>query len=129
MTSITIKDKYPVQMIEILKTESIFQTVSEIVDHIEEKVKAHPVATYIATFDHYTHTKGLPEHAMKAEITDAKIAIFCFGKELPAAQMAALRPRSVAVVDEGDKFIISFLDAPNPQAHEAMIGWVKSIIK
>jgi len=129
MKSITLKDTYPVQTTEISKSESRFGTTAEIIKYIEETVKAHPVATYIETFDHYTHTKNLPEHAMNPDITDVQIAIFCFGKELPIAQMAAVRPRSIAVVEEADKFIISFVDAPNPQAHEAMTNWVKAIAK
>jgi hypothetical protein len=52
---------------------------------------------------------------------------FCFGKELPVAQLAAVRPRSIAIVEEADKFTITFMDAPNPQAHDAMGNWVKGI--
>ena len=53
--------------------------------------------------------------------------IFCFGKQLPNAAMLALRPRSIGVLEYKDTFVVSFMDAPNPQAHEAMVTWVKSI--
>ena len=36
---------------------------------------------------------------------------------------------SIAVVEYADRFVISFMDAPNPQAHEAMEKWVKGIKK
>jgi len=125
----SIKDTYPVQTIVISKDETKFNNTDEIISYLEDKVASHPVATYISTFDHYTHTKGLEDHSMNPDIVDVKLIVFCFGKELPIAQIAAVRPRSIAVVEEDDKFTISFVDAPNPQAHEAMIEWVKGVQK
>jgi len=58
-----------------------------------------------------------------------KLVIFCFGKELPIPQMASIRPRSIAVVEKRDTFILSFMDAPNPQTHNTMLEWIKSIRK
>jgi hypothetical protein len=125
----TIKDTYPVQAAVIEKEEARFSDTDEIIAYLKETIEAHPVATYIATFDHYTHTKNLPEHEMDGKIVDVKLIVFCFGKELPIPQIAAVRPRSIAVVEEADKFTVSFLDAPNPQAHDAMIKWVQGIRK
>ncbi len=125
----TIKDTYPVQALELSKEEAKFASTDEIVAYIEEKIVSHPVATYIATFDHYTHTKSLPDHEMDEKVIDVKIVVFCFGKELPVPQIAAVRPRSIAIVEEADKFTITFMDAPNPQAHEAMSNWVKGVRK
>ena len=129
MKSMTIKDTYPVQAMVLGKAESKFATTDEIISYLEEKIAAHPVAAYIATFDHYTHTKELPDHEMDEKVIDVKIVVFCFGKELPIPQIAAVRPRSIAVVEEADKFTITFMDAPNPQAHDAMGNWVKGIRK
>jgi len=129
MKEMTIKDTYPIQALEISKEEAKFATTDEIIEYLKSKIEAHPVAVYIDTFDHYTHTKNLPEHNINESITDVKIIIFCFGKELPIPEMAAVRPRSIAVVEEEDKFVLSFMDAPNPVAHEAMKEWVKSIKK
>ena len=125
----SIKDTYPIQAMVLDKEEARFTNTEEIVAYIEEKIAAHPVAAYIATFDHYVHTKNLPEHEMDEKIIDVKIVVFCFGKELPIPQIAAVRPRSIAVVEEADKFTITFMDAPNPQAHEAMTNWVKGVKK
>ena len=127
MKSMTIKDTYPIQAIEINKDESKFETADEIISYLKDKIEAHPVAVYIGEFDHYTHTKNLPEHNMNETIEDVKIIIFCFGKELPIPEMAAIRPRSIAVVKQSDKFVLSFMDAPNPVAHEAMTEWVKGV--
>jgi len=129
MKSMTIKDTYPVQAMVLTKEESKFATTDEIIAYLEEKIAAHPVAVYIATFDHYTHTKNVPDHEMDENVIDVKIVVFCFGKELPVPQIAAVRPRSIAVVEEADKFTITFMDAPNPQAHEAMSNWVKGVRK
>ncbi|WP_292664054.1 DUF6858 family protein [Nitratifractor sp.] len=129
MKSMTIKDTYPIQAAEIGKNEARFGTTDEIIAYLKETVEAHPVATYIATFDHYTHTKNLPEHKMDPEIVDVKLIVFCFGKELPIPEMAAVRPRSIAVVEKADAFVVSFMDAPNPVAHDAMTAWVQGIRK
>ena len=125
----TIKDTYPIQAAEIGKDEARFGDTDAIIAYLKEMIEAHPVATYIATFDHYTHTKNLPEHKMDSEIADVKLIVFCFGKELPIPEMAAVRPRSIAVVEKADAFVVSFMDAPNPQAHDAMISWVQGIRK
>jgi len=129
MKSMTIKDTYPVQAAVIGKEEARFVNADEIIAYLKELIEKHPVASYIATFDHYTHTKNLPEHEMDEKIIDVKLIVFCFGKELPIPQIAAVRPRSIAIVEEADKFTVSFMDAPNPQAHDAMIKWVQGIRK
>ena len=50
-------EKYPVYRIELLKTEIKVQNVNDILDYYKEKIINHPVAKFIATFDHYSHTK------------------------------------------------------------------------
>ena len=129
MKSMTIKDSYPIQTLELKKIESKFPTTKEAVSYLEKQIEEHPVAVHIATFDHFMHTKSLPDHEMDESVVDIKNVVFCFGKELPVPQLAAVRPRSIAVVEYADRFVISFMDAPNPQAHEAMEKWVKGIKK
>jgi len=129
MKSMTIKDTYPIQATEISKDEAKFSNCDEIIEYLKEQIEKHPVAVFISVFDHYTHTKSLPEHKMDDKILDVKLIVFCFGKELPVPEMAAVRPRSIAVVEESDRFVLSFMDAPNPVAHESMTNWVKSIKK
>jgi len=38
-----------------------------------------------------------------------------------------VRPRSFGVAEKDDSFVISFLEAPNPEANAAMEEWAKSI--
>jgi len=128
MKETMVMEKYPVSELSIKKEETSFCSVDEIINALKNKIDAHPVATYIATFDHYAHTKGLGEVGKISEdILDAKNIICCFGKALPKANLLGVRPRSIGVAELKDEFVLSFLDAPNPQAHEAMVSWVKSI--
>lgn len=127
MTQIIVMDKYPVNELTISKEKINYKNVDEILDYLKEKIDAHPVATFISIFDHYTHTKGLEVGEINEDILDAKNIIFCFGKQIPNAAIMAVRPRSMAVVEYKDNFVITFMDAPNPQAHEAMISWVENI--
>jgi len=120
-------DKYPVNELTISKEKINYKNVDEILDYLKEKIDAHPVATFISIFDHYTHTKGLEVGEINEDILDAKNIIFCFGKQIPNAAIMAVRPRSMAVVEYKDNFVITFMDAPNTQAHEAMISWVENI--
>jgi len=128
MKETMVMGKYPVSELSIEKDETTFTSADEIINELKNKMDAHPVAVYIATFDHYAHTKSLGENGMISEnILDAKNIICCFGKALPEANMVAVRPRSIGVVELENAFVVSFLDAPNPQAHETIITWVKSI--
>jgi len=129
LKEIMVMEKYPVTTMEIAKTETTFKSVDEIIAYLKEKIDTHPVAAYIATFDHYNHTTCLGENGeISSDILDAKNIICCFGKQLPLPVMLAIRPRSIGIVEMADKFVVSFMDAPNPQAHEAMASWVKGIV-
>ena len=121
-------EKYPVVVLEIAKNETTFQSVDEILAYLKSKIDEHPVATYIALFDHYTHTSNLKEGTLCADILDAKNIICCFGKQLPDPVLMAVRPRSIGVAEMSDKFVVSFIEAPNLQAQEAMVSWVKSMV-
>jgi hypothetical protein len=123
------KEKYPIHTIEIKKEEAALQSVDAIVEAIKEKVEAHPVAAYIGIFDHYAHTTSLSEGEISPQMKDAKNIIFCFGKELMNPMVLAVRPRAIGVADMTESFVLSFLEAPNPAANEAMALWCKSILK
>jgi len=128
MTEMTFKDKYPVVLLEIGKDETTFKNVDEILAYLKSKIDEHDVASFIAIFDHYTHTSNLKDCLLSPDILDAKNIICCFGKELPDPIMMAVRPRSIGVAEMSDKFIVSFIEVPNPKAHETMVSWVKSIV-
>ena len=123
------KEKYPIHTVTIKKTETKFDSVDKIVETIKNSVEAHPIATYIGIFDHYTHTKNLNESEIAPQMCDAKNIIFCFGKELTNPMVLAVRPRSIGVADMGETFVLSFLEAPNPAANQSMISWCKEIFE
>ncbi|HID91828.1 TPA: hypothetical protein EYP45_01755 [Candidatus Peregrinibacteria bacterium] len=129
MKQVTFKEKYPVFTLDILKTESRFSSVSEIISYFQEKIVDHPVAVFISTFNHFSHTKNLGELGeINSEIVDAQNIIFCFGKELPNALVLAVRPRSIGVAEFSDRFVISFMETPSPQTTVTIEAWIKSVV-
>ena len=127
MKQITVLEKYPVFTLVIDKNETSYKSINEIFVYLQTQIETHPIATYIGEFDHYTHTRGLPEGEISAEIIDAKNIICCFGKVLPKPEILAVRPRSIGVAELKDSFVVSFMEAPNPDANAAMQNWVKGI--
>jgi len=125
---ITVMEKYPVFTIEINKNETTYNSVDEILNYFKSCIEAHPIATYIGEFDHYTHTKNLEAGEISDEIKDAKNIICCFGKMLPKPEVLAVRPRAIGVAEITESFVISFLEAPNPDANAAMESWAKGIV-
>ena len=127
MRQALFQEKYPVYTLEIDKSETTYGSVNEILDYIKSRIEEHPVVAYIGTFDHYAHTKSLADGVVSDIILDAKNILFCFGKELPSPCVLAVRPRSIGVAEMDDAFVITFLEAPNPMANEAMESWVLNI--
>jgi len=127
MKQSTFKEKYPVWTLELQKSEVKQNSVAEIINYFKEKIEAHPVATYIATFEHYAHTKSIPDAKINPEIKDAQNIIFCFGKEIPTTKVVAVRPRSIGVCELENSFIIEFMEAPNEQGHKTMEEWTKAL--
>ena len=120
------QDKYPIYSYEISKSEVTYKNVDEIIAYYKEKIQSHPIAIYIATFDHYAHTTSL-DGDINPAIKDVKNIIFCFGAEIPNSKVAAVRPRSIGVSDLGDKFVIDFMQAPNDKANTFMENWTKGL--
>jgi len=127
MKQISLMDKYPVNELRVAKDKITFTSVETIIAYLKAKIDAHPVATYIACFNHYEHTQSLEEKKINPEILDAQNIIFCFGKEIPMPAILAVRPRSIGVVEMNDHFVLTFMDAPNRELHEVMVGWVQSV--
>ncbi|HHD77865.1 MAG TPA: hypothetical protein ENK93_03275 [Campylobacteraceae bacterium] len=126
MQQSTFKEKYPVWTLELLKEEVAQKSVPEILAYFKEKIEAHPIAVYIATFDHYSHTKG-HGGAIAPEIKDMQNIIFCFGPEIPNTKVAAVRPRSIGVCELENSFVIEFMEAPAEKAHDTMEMWAKAL--
>jgi len=133
MKQITFKEKYPVFTLEIKREECMFSSTDEIISYFKEKVEAHPVGDFISIFDHFSHTKNLETSGkggeISPEILEAKNIIFCFGKELPSPLVLAVRPRSIGVAEFSGKFVISFMETPNPASTKTVEEWIKNLVK
>lgn len=122
-----LQETYPVFTLELNRDETTFDSVDAIVDYLSIRIGEHPVARYLTVFDHYDHTRHLGEGEIAPEIRAAKNIVFCFGTKLPDAQVMAVRPRSIGVVDLGDRFVVTFMEAPMQPANQAMETWAKSL--
>lgn len=120
-------DKYPTHHLDLLKTDTAYGSVDEIIAFFSAKVEADPRACLIAEFDHYAHTRALPDGEIAANIRAAKHLVFCFGLKLPNPLAMAPRPRSIGVCELDDRFSVVFLEAPNPAMNVTMQEWVKEL--
>jgi len=127
MTKTILMEKYPVFSLQINKNETNFKNVDEIVEHFKQLIENHPIAKFIALFDHYEHTSSIQDGVISPEVKDAKNVIFCFGKQLPNAKILAVRPRSIGICEFKDSFEINFLEVPNEQLHAVTEEWAKSV--
>lgn len=128
MKQTLLQEKYPVYTLEAKKNETPYKDVDDIIGYLKTCVEDHPKARFISTFDHYRHTSEMPGGEIADGISAAKHIVFCFGTHLPNPQVMAVRPRSIGVVDQGDKFVVSFLEAPMPLANNAMEAWVRALV-
>ena len=124
MKQALLQEKYPIFVAEIGKDETACQTVEAVVDYLKAKIADNPKVQFIGVFDHYAHTMNIGGE-IAPDIRGAVDVLFCFGFALPNPQVLAVRPRSIGVADLGDKFVLSFLEAPMNPANEAMESWVK----
>ena len=121
-------DKYPIYSVELTKDEVAVKNTADIVEVLKAKIEAHPIAKFIAVFDHYTHTKSLDGEIVDG-LTDAQNVIFCFGPAIPNPKILAVRPRSIGICEFEDKFVLNFTEPPKEQLNELMESWVKSLKK
>ena len=126
MTPMTL-GQYNIQSMEFGKSEAAFGNADEMIAYIQGQVEAHPMATYISTFDHYTHTANLPQGRIADDIVDVKMAIFCFGPDISIPQLAGIRPRSISVIEHADKYTVTFMNAPAPFIQDAMTQWCEAL--
>ncbi|MEA1956029.1 MAG: hypothetical protein U9N02_06005 [Campylobacterota bacterium] len=122
MTKTILMDKYPIYSLELNKDDITQKTASEIIEYFKKNIETHPVAKFIAIFDHYEHTKSL-DGEIDSNILNAINIIFCFGKAIPNTRVLAVRPRSIGVVELENKFVIEFMEAPNEKFHSVMEKW------
>ncbi len=120
-----LKDKYPVVVSELPAVR--FGNMNQAIEYFRDKIEQHPVARFISVFDHAAHTRALADGEIADEILEASNVVLCFGKKLPSPELLAVRPRSIGICRTTDKWVVSFMDAPNPTAQEAMEKWVAEL--
>jgi len=121
-------EKLAICTFEFDNSETRFQSVGEIVDYLRTCIEAEPLARFIAVFDHYAHTRSLPNGVIAEGIRAATNLVLCFGITLPDPQALALRPRSIGVCELDDQYVLTFAEAPMPVANLAMERWALSVV-
>ncbi len=129
MKQVLLKEIFSIFSLEVSRKETDYQSVDAIIEYFRQCVEQHPAARYIGVFDHYEHTRSLPDGQIGDSIHAAKNIIFCFGLTLPEPQVMAVRPRSIGVVETHVGFVISFMEAPMPIANRVMETWTKALRK
>lgn len=119
-------EKYPVLVSEIGKNETNCRSVEDVAAYFKAKIAENPRVQFIGVFDHYAHTNNI-DGEIAADIRGALDVMFCFGFALPVPQVLAVRPRAIGVADMGEKFVVSFMEAPMKPANDAMETWVKGL--
>lgn len=122
-----LKEKFSIYKLDIDESETRFQSAQALTDYFKYCIDEHPIARFIAEFDHYSHTRGLQDGQLADSIIDARNVVFCFGSKLPTAEMLALQPRSIGIAETDSRFTISFHEAPVAIANDTMESWMKSI--
>lgn len=126
MKPINYREIYQVYSKEISKADSALKSLDQICDFFINKIKNGPELKYIGNFDHYAHTKNI-NGEIAANIVGAVNVLFCFGKKLPEPMILAVRPRSIGVCETDTHWVISFMEAPNPELTNIMIKWTEEL--
>jgi hypothetical protein len=122
----TLRQQYPIRTLEVSKEATSLSSADAVIGFLKACIAEHPVARYIGEFDHLAHTHALAEHEVGEDITQAKHVLFCFGSKLPHPEVMAVRPRSIGVVEQGERLVLSYLITPMAPANEAMARWVEA---
>lgn len=122
MKQLHFQEKYPITVVEVRKSETRFDSVQAIAEYLRRCIAETPRVTYIGAFDHLAHTRAIGGE-VAPQIQAAVNVLFCFGHALPNPQVLAVRPRSIGIADMGDRFVVSFMDAPMKPANDAMQAW------
>jgi hypothetical protein len=122
-----LQEKYPIYSLELARDETSFGSVDEIANYFKSCIESRRSVRFIAEFDHYAHTRSLPEGRIGEGIRAAKNLVFCFGITLPDPHVLAVRPRSIGIAETAAGFVVTFMEAPMPVANSAMEDWAKGL--
>jgi hypothetical protein len=126
MKQTLLQEKYPIYVAEIDKRGTPYPSVEALVAYYRERIADNPKVQFIGVFDHFAHTTRIGGPIMDGMVAAVDV-IFCFGFAIPNPQMLAVRPRSIGIADLGDKFVISFMEAPMQPANQAMEAWTRAL--
>lgn len=126
MKHIHFQEKYPLTVAEVAKAETTCRSAEDVAAYFRERIAATERVVYIGQFDHLAHTRAIGGE-VAPDIRAAINVLFCFGHALPNPQVLAVRPRSIGIADMGDRFVISFMDAPMKAANDAMQAWTLAL--
>jgi hypothetical protein len=121
------QENYLVYSLELAHDETSFASVEEIANYFKHCIEEHRCACFIAEFDHYAHTRSLPEGRIDDNIRAAKNVVFCFGITLPDPHVLAVRPRSIGIAETPEGFLVTFMEAPMPIANTVMERWAEGL--
>lgn len=121
-----LNDKYPVFSLEIEKSETRYRSLSALIDYFKEKIAENPKVQFLTVFDHFAHTGRIGGEIMPGLVGAVNI-VFCFGFAIPNPLVLAVRPRAIGIADLGERFVISFMEAPMVPANQAMRAWVMDL--
>jgi hypothetical protein len=126
MKNTLLADRYPIHVLELERSETDCDSIEEVIAALRAEVERDPHAAWIADFDHHAHTRRIGG-PIREDILAARNLVFCFGTKLPDPALLAVRPRSIGVVEMPGRFVISFLEAPMPDANARMVAWVTAL--
>lgn len=126
MKQLHFQEKYPITVVDIAKTETRYTSAEEIAAYFKDCIEKTPRVSFIAIFDHLAHSQAI-DGDVAPGIHAAINVLFCFGHALPSPQVLAVRPRSIGIADMGDRFVVSFMDAPMKPANDAMQAWTLAL--
>ncbi|WP_100639114.1 DUF6858 family protein [Marinobacter salexigens] len=126
MKQLHFQEKYPITVLDINKSETQYESAEQIADYFKRCIEEAPRVSYITMFDHLAHSREI-EGDVAPDIQAAINVVFCFGRKLPNPFVLAVRPRSIGIADMGDRFVVSFMDAPQAPANEAMRAWALAL--
>ncbi len=123
-----LQETYPIFSLEVGREETAFDSIDAICAYFRRRIESHRCTTFIAEFDHFAHTRSLPEGRIGEGILAARNLIFCFGIALPEPRCLAMRPRSIGIAETPSGFTISFMETPMPVANAAMEDWAEGLL-
>jgi hypothetical protein len=126
MQRITMEGHYSVWVEEIAKADTPWRDVDEIAAVLQGCIHQQAGSAFIGVFDHYGLNLRVGE-PLPMDMQDAKTILFCPSARLPDPVSLALFPCAIGVADMGNRFVISFPEAPDIYPAETLVQWIDDL--